>query len=178
MGVQGVQERFWWRWGRQGNRSECQTFCDPMACSLPGSSIHRIFQARVLDRVTISFSRGSSWPKDWTQILCIAGRRFTIWATREARYILDIQVSPASCRTKRGKEDLGQGSASFVIGLLFLIRVGYPYPLHLLPFDFNGDSTERVYWSSLEPMSVFAIWPKSEIRKTVVFSHIVLVQKM
>ena len=61
----------------------CPTLCDPMDCSLPGSSIHGIFQARVLEWVAISFSRGSSWPRDWTQVSRIAGRRFTIWATRE-----------------------------------------------------------------------------------------------
>ena len=49
-----------------------------------GSSVHGIFQARVLGWVVISFSRGSSWPRDWTWVSCIAGRHFTIWATREA----------------------------------------------------------------------------------------------
>ena len=62
----------------------CPTLCDPMACSLPGSSVHRIFQARVLEWVAISFSRGSSWPRDRSRISHIAGRRFTVWATREA----------------------------------------------------------------------------------------------
>ena len=47
----------------------CLTLCDPMDCSLPGSSVHGIFQARVLEWVAISFSRGSSWPRDqsWFQ---------------------------------------------------------------------------------------------------------------
>ena len=44
----------------------CLTLCDPMDCSPPGSSIHEIFQARVLEWVAISFSRGSSWPRDQT----------------------------------------------------------------------------------------------------------------
>ena len=57
---------------------------DPVDCSSPGSSAHGILQARVLEWVAISFSRGSSPPRDWTQISCIAGRRFTFWATREA----------------------------------------------------------------------------------------------
>ena len=61
----------------------CLTLCDPMDCSLPGSSVHGIFQARVLEWVAISFSRESFWPRDWTQVSCIAGRCFTIWATRE-----------------------------------------------------------------------------------------------
>ena len=42
----------------------CQTLCDPMDSSLPGSSIHSIFQARVLEWVAISFSRGPSQPRD------------------------------------------------------------------------------------------------------------------
>ena len=50
------------------------TLCDPMDYSLPGSSIHGIFQARVLEWVAISFSRGSSWLRDRTQVFCIVGR--------------------------------------------------------------------------------------------------------
>ena len=57
-----------------------------MDCSLPGSSIHGIFQARVLEWVAISFSSGSSRPRDRTHVSHIAGRRFTLWATREALY--------------------------------------------------------------------------------------------
>ena len=57
--------------------------CDPMDCSLPCSSIHGIFQTRVLEWVAISFSRGSSQPRDRTWVSCIVGRRFTVWATRE-----------------------------------------------------------------------------------------------
>ena len=59
----------------------------PLDCSPPGSSIRGIFQARVLEWVAISFSRGSSWPRDWTQVSHTAGRHFTIWATREVYFI-------------------------------------------------------------------------------------------
>ena len=52
-------------------------FCDPMNCSPPGSSVHRIFQARTLEWVAISSSRGSSWPRDPTCISFIEGRFFT-----------------------------------------------------------------------------------------------------
>ena len=62
----------------------CSTLCDPMDCSLPGSSVRGIFQARILEWVAISFSRGSSWPRDRTQVSSTADRRFTVWATREA----------------------------------------------------------------------------------------------
>ena len=56
----------------------CLTLCDPMDHSLPGSSVHGIFQARVLELVAIAFSRGSSPTRDRTRVSCIAGRRFTI----------------------------------------------------------------------------------------------------
>ena len=46
----------------------CPTLCDPMDCSLPGSSVHGILQARILEWVIMTFSRGSSWPKDQTHI--------------------------------------------------------------------------------------------------------------
>ena len=62
----------------------CLTLCDPVDCSLPGSSIHGILQARILEWVAISFSRGSSRPRDWTQVSCIVGRCFNLWTTREA----------------------------------------------------------------------------------------------
>ena len=61
----------------------CPTLCDPMDCSRPGSSVHGIFQAIVLEWIAISFSRGSSQPRDWTQVSHTVDRRFTIWATRE-----------------------------------------------------------------------------------------------
>ena len=71
----------------------CLTLCDPMDCSPPGSSIHGILQARILEWVAISFSRGSSQPRDWTQVSSIAGRFFTIWATREAQSLLMCMLS-------------------------------------------------------------------------------------
>ena len=61
----------------------CPTLCNPTDCSLPGSSIHGIFQERTLEWVAISFSRRSSQLRDWTQVSYIVGRYFTIWATRE-----------------------------------------------------------------------------------------------
>ena len=62
----------------------CPTLCDPMDCSRPGSSVHEIFQAKILEWVAISFSRGSSQLRDRTRVFCTAGRFFTDWATREA----------------------------------------------------------------------------------------------
>ena len=61
----------------------CLTLCDRMDCSPPGSSVHGILQARTLQWVAISFSRGSSQPRNQTHVSCIAGRFFTNWAIRE-----------------------------------------------------------------------------------------------
>ena len=63
----------------------CLTLCDPMDCSLPGSSVHGILQARILEWIAMPSFRGSSWPRDQTQVSCIADGFFTIWATREAQ---------------------------------------------------------------------------------------------
>ena len=60
----------------------CPTLCDPVDCSPPGSSVHGILQERALEWVAFPFSRGSSRPRDQTQVSCIAGRFFTIWATK------------------------------------------------------------------------------------------------
>ena len=58
--------------------------CHPINCSPPGSSVHGILQARILEWVVISFSRGSSQPRNETHISGTAGRLFTSWAVREA----------------------------------------------------------------------------------------------
>ena len=47
------------------------TLCNPMDYSLPGSSVHGIFQARILEQVAISYSSGASWPRDWTWVSCV-----------------------------------------------------------------------------------------------------------
>ena len=60
-----------------GKPHSCPTLCDLMDCSPPGSSVRGIFQARILEQVAISSSRGSSFPRDRTLIACIAGRFFT-----------------------------------------------------------------------------------------------------
>ena len=72
-----------------------------MDCSLPGSFVHRIFQARVLEWVAISFSRGSSQSRDRTQVSYFAGRHFTMWATWEG---LVQAVGTANANTLRPQD--------------------------------------------------------------------------
>ena len=77
----------------------CLTLCNPMNYSPPGSSVHGILQARILEWVAIPFSRGSSWSRDWPQVSHIAGGFFTIWATRET--ILQLKKKKTKFCQKR-----------------------------------------------------------------------------
>ena len=62
----------------------CLTLWDPMDCGPPGSSVHGIFQARILEWLAISFSSGSSWSRNWTRIFCIGRQILNPWVTWEA----------------------------------------------------------------------------------------------
>ena len=66
---------------------------ESMDCSPPGSSVHGILQARILEWVFISISRGSSQPRDQTWVSCIAGRFFTVWAIRVSMTPPKFQLS-------------------------------------------------------------------------------------
>ena len=95
-----IVDRCFTIWATRESESEvtqsCPTLCDPVDCSPPGSSVHGILQARILEWVAISFSRGSSRPRDWTQVSCIAGRRFNIWAIRGYSKCEDAEVNVSS----------------------------------------------------------------------------------
>ena len=67
----------------------CLTLCHPMDCS-PGASVHGILQARILEWAAMLSTRGSSRPRDWTQVSLVAGGFFTIWATRKPMGLLNL----------------------------------------------------------------------------------------
>ena len=68
--------------GESDTLSRVRLFVTPWTVAYQGSSVDGIFQARILEWYAISFSRRSSWPRDWTQTSHIVGRCFTVWATR------------------------------------------------------------------------------------------------
>ena len=84
----------------------CLTVCDPMDCSLPGSSVHGIFKARVPEWVAFSFSRGSSQPRDWTWVSGLVGSYFyrlshqgtPLWASLVAYLVKKIRLQCGSPR--------------------------------------------------------------------------------
>ena len=73
----------------------CLTLCDPIDCSPPGSSVHGILQARILVWVAIFCSRGSSRPRDRTQVSCVAGRFFAAWATSTRKQVCELYLHKA-----------------------------------------------------------------------------------
>ena len=79
----------------------CPTLCDPVDCSLPGSSVHAIFQAIVLEWIAISFSRESSQLRDRTQLSHIVDRRFTVCANYSIQRKLKIKIKKLSRKAKR-----------------------------------------------------------------------------
>ena len=89
----------------------CLTLCSTMDCSLPGSSVHGLLQAKILEWLAIPFSRASFWPRDQTRVSCIAGRFFCH---------LSHQGSPKS--TDMGIHSFFQG--------IFLTQGLNPDPLH------------------------------------------------
>ena len=60
--------------------------CNSKDSSLPGSSVHGLLQAKILESIAVPFSRGFSQPRDWTQVPRIACRFFTSWVTRETPF--------------------------------------------------------------------------------------------
>ena len=74
----------------------CWTLCDPMDCSPPGSPVHGIFPARILEWVTIPFSRGSSWLRDHTCISCTGSQVLYRWATRKTTATVRF---PSECKS-------------------------------------------------------------------------------
>ena len=91
----------WMKWSEVTQL--CPTLCNPMDCGLPGSSSQGIFQARILEWVAISFSRGSSQPRDRTWVSHTASRLFTVSATRKAMLRRDCK------RARQKQEDQFKG---------------------------------------------------------------------
>ena len=146
----------------------CPTLCDPVGCSPPESTVHGILQARILEWVAISFSRGSSWPRDWTPVSCIAGRFFTIWATREVlqstsyisgfflRSIHVVRLGRFHCWVVFNCMGILQCVLSIFLSLVWTSSVGLLWTKLLSTFLFNfvyrciflffGANTGVCYW--------------------------------
>ena len=105
----------------------CLTLCNPMNCTPPSSSVHGISQARILEWVAVSFSRGSSWPRDQTCVSCIAGRFFTTESPGKHQIRSDQSLSHVLLlwhhRLYIPWNSLGQNT---MVGNLFLLQGVFP----------------------------------------------------
>ena len=77
----------------------CLALHNPLDYSLPGSSVHEILQARILEKVVIPFSKGSSQPRDWTYVSCIAGRFYHL--SHQGNQTLSLIREVRKCINKR-----------------------------------------------------------------------------
>ena len=119
----------------------CLTLCDPMDYNSPGSSVHGILQARILEWVAILFSRGSFWLRDQTWVSSIVGRFLAIWSTTEWIWMMNppqmnmvtLKYSPTENRKQTGlwykqhwvlrPTDLGSRSGSTVFQLCHFLAM-------------------------------------------------------
>ena len=119
--------------------------CDPVDCSPPGSSVHGISQARALEQVAISFSRGSSWLRNRTHMFCIGRRVLYCWATREA------QLSFWDAHFQQGFE--AQSQSSVVTRCMFYAKM--PLVSHSNTKCKNGKKTISTTASHQRPIPSF-----------------------
>ena len=137
-----------WRWSEVAQ--SCPTLCDPMDCSPPGSSLHGILQARILEWVAISFSRGSSRPRDWTRVSLIPGRRFNLWATREAQIKVMLNLTWVKNLLKTWGE-LGVGVEERIFKYLKRFCNNY-IQLIKVSLHFKETKTRNHWWWILDDM--------------------------
>ena len=122
-----VESTVWlcpWEGIYSAHGQSCRTLWDPMDCSPPGSSVHRILQARMLEWVVVSSFMGSSWPTDRTWVSYIAGRFFTVWATKEAPLRVKLLLNDLAYQIHGEKENLDQGALR-VIRIMFSMKIWF-----------------------------------------------------
>ena len=129
----------------------CVWLCNPMDCSPPVSSVHGIFPARILEWVVISFSRGSSWTRDQTQVSCIAVRFFTIWATRDLLTIGSGWKASRKCCKDIGKsnsEEFRGGTPMTLLSHLIFPSPFYVTNIYSIKFAIAEEEETFLYSSS------------------------------
>ena len=130
---------------------------------LPGSSVHGVLQARILEWVAISFSRGSSWPRDQTWVSCMAGGFFTHWATKEAKMKVRVtQSCPTLCnlmdyRVQGVLQARILGWVAFLLlQWIFSTQDSIQGLLILYQLSYQGSPQSESEWKSLSCVWLFA----------------------
>ena len=127
----------------------CPTLCDPMDHSPPGSSVHGILQARILEWIAISFSRRSSPPRDWTCVSGIGRQILYHWATWEVPFLLSPTYnSIAYTLANRKVEEVAY------LGPIFLVNKALPASQLVSPLPSTPPPTPPTR-SALVPLVYF-----------------------
>ena len=153
-----------------------------MDCNLPGSSVYGIFQATILEWVAISFARGTSRPRDRTQASRIAGRCFTLWATREA-HINELSLTYAFKVGIQAQSVEPSSQATIIMGLchktliFFCWLVGFiHFILHFLPYISLLHILHRKPFYNIEYGNKFSEYVI--LKQTFIFSAYILINIM
>ena len=123
--------------------------CNPGECSLLGSSVHEIYHSRILEWVAISFSRGSSRPRDWTHISSLGRQILYQWATREAYALCSVNFpkSKLCIRTKQKyQKERNEGKRR---GCLTYCLPSYWFNIYLYKCIANSIRAETISFHSL-----------------------------
>ena len=136
----------------------CRTPFHPVYCMMPASSVQGILQARILDWVAIPSSKGSSqressWPRDGIKVSCIAGRFFTIWATREAPVTPSQDIYQiATLMLVDSEQDQVFGANEFTV-----LRKESPKTIKWVPSGKTSNTTSCVPWEKIVTVSYWVL---------------------
>ena len=154
---------------RAKSLQSCPTLCDPMDCSPPGSSVHGISQARILEWVAISFSTGSSWPRDGTHFFCVG--RWIVTAPPGKPSLDTVRTLLSICLSKQKISLWGQVMRTWKPGVLQSMgaqRVGHDWATELTWTELNeavGRRTlgivERLVLGRVVPTSLQTLKPSA-----------------
>ena len=152
----------------------CPTLCDPM-----DYTVHGILQARILEWIAVGFSRGSSQPRNQTQVSCIAGRFFTSWATRKLWVYLNLyslswwchptissSVAPFSCCPQSLP-----ASGSFPMSQLFTLELHHQHSN-----EYSGLISFRIDWFDIAVQGLSRVFSSTTDQKHQFFGAQPLVQ--
>ena len=141
----------------------CPTLCNPMDYSPPGSSVHGIFQARILEWVAISFSRGSSWPRDQTCVSCIVRQTLYLGSQVQSLQVCKVQPNKGQLRLKETRQThfpVGKGSkilkTCFKTTTICFLAIKYLHSFHM--------QNSLISFLSLKSLIYFASSSQSKTR--------------
>ena len=139
-------------WFRVGVCISHVRLCNPLDCSPPGSSVHGIFQARILEWVAISFSSRSSQPRDQTQVSHIADRLFTVWDLKNRTYRI-------CCWIRNGNLTATATGWRVILKVIFMCIVTVvKVLLHVLCHFTVTGGRGRSHWVKIQVLPPLPVW--------------------